>query len=79
MEAIIKKWGNSLGVRFPKVYADETGIFNGSKVDIKINNGKLIIEPIREKEISLDELLLGVTVENLHNEIESEYIGDEIW
>ncbi len=79
MEAIVKKWGNSLGLRFPKVYADETGIFNGSKVDISINKGRLIIEPIREDDKSLAELLKNVTSKNMHREIYTESIGEEVW
>ncbi len=79
METTVKKWGNSLGIRFPKVYTEETGIFNGSKVDIKISDGKLVIEPIREDEKSLDELLKSVTKYNLHSEVDSESIGEEVW
>jgi antitoxin MazE len=79
MEAIVKKWGNSLGLRFPKVYADETGIYNGSKVDISINKGRLIIELIREDDKSLEELLKNVTSKNMHREIDTESIGEEVW
>lgn len=79
MEAIVKKWGNSLGIRFPKVYADETGIFNGSRVNIKIRDGKLVIEPIHEDEKSLNELLKAVTKENIHHEFDSGNIGEELW
>ena len=79
MEATIKKWGNSLGIRFPKVYAKEAGISDGSKVDITIVDGKVIIEPIHIEEKSLDELLKSVTKENIHGEIKYEKTGEEIW
>jgi antitoxin MazE len=79
MKAIVKKWGNSLGLRFPKVYAEETGIYDGSKVDIRVSKGRLIIEPIQEDIQTLEELLKSVTRENIHNEIATDSIGEEIW
>jgi len=79
MKTKVQKWGNSLGVRFPKLYAKETGIFNGSRVDISIENGKLIIEPVHDEDLSLNELLSKISAENLHGEIESDSIGKEIW
>jgi antitoxin MazE len=79
MEAIVKKWGNSLGLRFPKVYTEETGIFDGSKVDISVSKGRLIIVPILEDVQSLEELLKSVTSKNKHKEIATDSIGEEIW
>ena len=79
MKATVQKWGNSLGIRFPKVYADETGISNGSKVEISVSKGRFIIEPIRKNEKSLDELLSHITKDNIHAEIETNKEGEEIW
>lgn len=79
MEATIKKWGNSLGIRFPKIYAKEAGITNGSKVEISIEDGKVIIEPILEKDQTLEDLLERVTINNIHSEIETKKTGEEIW
>ncbi len=33
-EAIIAKWGNSIGVRFPKPLAQELGLIPGREVDL---------------------------------------------
>lgn len=79
METTVRNWGNSLGIRIPKVFSAETGISTGSKVDISIESGKLIIVPIVEKDKTLSELLKGVTKENLHSEIETDSTGEEVW
>jgi antitoxin MazE len=78
MEAIVKKWRNSLGLRLPKVCAEETGIFDGSKVDISFSKGRLIIVPILEDVQSLEKLLKRVTRENMHNEIANENTEEEV-
>ena len=37
----VTKWGNSLAIRIPKPFADEIGIDQNSKVDIKIENNTI--------------------------------------
>ena len=50
----IKKWGNSNAVRIPKELLDTLGLKENDKIEIRIENGKLIIEPIY-KHRSLEE------------------------
>lgn len=45
MELRFNKWGNSLGVRFPKVLTEMLGVAEGSSVDAQIIDGKLVISP----------------------------------
>jgi len=72
MQAIVKKWGNSLGIRFPLAYAKETGIENGSTVEMTIDAGKIVITPVKQKsQYTLEELLAGIDENNL-----PEYIDD---
>jgi antitoxin MazE len=78
MKAKVQNWGNSLGLRIPKVYSEETGIVNGSTVNVILHKGNIIIEPL-EKEKSLKELLSCVTKNNLHNEIATDAMGEEVW
>ncbi|MFO7888244.1 MAG: AbrB/MazE/SpoVT family DNA-binding domain-containing protein [Eubacteriales bacterium] len=42
----IKKWGNSNAVRIPKELLDTLGLKENDKIEIRIENSKLIIEPI---------------------------------
>jgi antitoxin component of MazEF toxin-antitoxin module len=55
------------------------GISQGSKVDITFKDGRLIIEPVKEEEKSLKELLSTVTKNNLHGEVETDVQGEEVW
>ena len=69
MHAVIQKWGNSLAVRIPKSFANQTKISNGSEVDLSIKKDKLIIVPIKkEEEYSLDSFLKKINDSNIHSE-----------
>lgn len=57
-ELVIKKWGNSLAVRIPKVIADMIQLKKDQTVNIEAKEGRIIITPFQEKkEYALDELL----------------------
>ena len=71
MRTQIQKWGNSLALRIPKSFAAESHIEAGSMVDLSITEGKLIVIPVSEPTYKLDELLAGVTKENLHVEVDT--------
>jgi len=71
MQTKIQKWGNSLALRIPKSFALNLNIKQDELVDLSIGDGKLIITPITEKEYSLEELLAGVSEDNLHGEFDT--------
>lgn len=74
----ISKWGNSLALRIPAPFAEETGIRSGIEVDLALEDGRLVITPRRA--YALDELLEGVTDDNLHGEIDiGAPRGSEAW
>ena len=76
----VQKWGNSLGLRIPKAYADEARVEDGSVVDISIRNGVLVVRPVRRRKYLLTELLRTVRASNLHPEVTStEPAGREAW
>lgn len=80
MQTKIQKWGNSLALRIPKAFADEISIEQNASVEISVIEGKIVIAPIAEAGFTLDELLAGVTPENLHGEIDTgEAVGNEVW
>lgn len=77
MQTIVQKWGNSLGIRIPAVYAREFDLRNGSAVDIIDNDGSLVIVPRKQ---TLENLLSQVTEENSHAPVESgASVGKEEW
>ncbi|WP_428025571.1 AbrB/MazE/SpoVT family DNA-binding domain-containing protein [Arcobacter sp.] len=81
MTAKISKWGNSQGLRVPKDIMDTLNLNIGDKVDIKIENGKVIIEAIKKDrpKYNLDELVSQVPNNYKANEEFNEKIGKEEW
>jgi antitoxin MazE len=80
MEAKIQQWGNSLAFRVPQAIAKLLHLKKNSSVEIHLDHGKLVIEPVVDKSYDLDYLLSQVTEENIHKEFElGEPVGKEIW
>ncbi len=80
MRSKIQQWGNSLALRIPKPFAEEAGLSRHSAVELSVVDGKLLVFPIEEPKPTLDELLSGVTEDNLHSEIDTgPAIGREVW
>lgn len=80
MKARIQKWGNSLALRIPKSLAEEVHVHLGTQVDVLLVDGSIVVKPVNPPEWTLDDLLRGITEENLHSEIDSgPFIGKEVW
>ena len=80
MKTRAQKWGNSLGIRIPKPYADEMGLHPGSSLELTMKEGALISTPVKEPRWSLEELLAGVDERNIHREWDTGPTeGGEIW
>jgi len=76
----IQKWGNSLALRIPKAFAVEAQLENNSFVEISIVKGKIMVTPVPAPGWMLDELLAGVTNDNLHHEVDTGFaVGKEVW
>ncbi len=70
MKVQVQKWGNSLALRIPKAFAVQSNVTSGSTVDVSMENGKIIVTPIEEREFTLEELVNGITKENRHGEVD---------
>jgi antitoxin MazE len=69
MNAVVTKWGNSLGLRIPRGYAEALSLGVRSTVEMTVEDGALIIRPVApSRRRDLDELVAGITDENLHSE-----------
>ncbi len=80
MNTKVRKWGNSLAVRIPKVVAEEAGIYEESEVEMNSVDGKIVISPSLTRKYSLKKLLSKVKEENLHGETDmGEAVGKEEW
>lgn len=80
MRTKVRKWGNSLGVRIPKAFAEEAVLGEGSAVDVSVSEGRIVVTPVAARRYTLDTLLAGVTRENRHAEITTgRPRGQEVW
>lgn len=70
MDAQIAKWGNSLAVRIPKAVAERARLREGERLEMSVNeDGAVVLRPARPN-YRLEDLLAGVTDENLQSETE---------
>ena len=69
MEAVVKKWGNSLGIRIPNLIVREFSLKDGSFVDINDRGNEIVIKPIQKNKLS--EMLSRIDENNIHGEIET--------
>ncbi|HLA75906.1 MAG TPA: AbrB/MazE/SpoVT family DNA-binding domain-containing protein, partial [Gammaproteobacteria bacterium] len=68
MRAKAQKWGNSLAIRIPKTVAEQVGIGEDDDLELNVVNRQIRISA-RLHEPTLDELLAGISPDNLHGEI----------
>jgi antitoxin MazE len=80
MNAHFSKWGNSYAVRIPAALARELDVSEGKAADIAVKDGCLVVTPIPGPVYTLDQLLEGMTTENMYGEISTgEPVGNEVW
>jgi antitoxin MazE len=79
MQAVVKKWGNSLAVRLPQGLAADLNIAEGVTVTMTVEDQRLVIAPAR-KRYRLDDLLAGVKKSQKRGETDwGKPVGDEVW
>lgn len=79
MKTKVAKWGNSLALRIPRELASSHRLEEGSSVEIIEENGGLRLRPVAKRP-SLEELLQGITKENLQEEFNvGTSRGKEVW
>lgn len=80
MTATIKKWGNSAAIRIPAAILEATRLRLDESVEIREEEGRIIIEPAGKKTYDIDELVAKITPENRHELIDfGPPVGKEIW
>jgi antitoxin MazE len=80
MQTRVQKWGNSLGVRIPRSLAEQIGLGAGTEVSLSTKDGQLVVKPALPTRLSLDELMAGVTDNNLHSSVDTgSAVGVEIF
>ena len=77
MDVEIAKWGNSAAVRVPAAALKESGLRIGQRLRLRVENGRLTLEPDVE---SLDSLLSRITPDNRHGPLlDDASRGAEAW
>jgi len=80
MRATVKKWGNSAAVRIPTSIMRATNIELDEAVDVREEDGRIVIEAVRQKKYELNALLKGISSKNQHRSIEfGAPVGKEVW
>ena len=80
MQVIVKKWGNSAAVRIPASVMAAANVALDQSVNVREEQGRIVIEPVHGKVYKLDELLEDITARNLHKPIDSGVpVGKEVW
>ncbi len=80
MRTRVQKWGNSLALRIPKSFASEVGLQNDSPVEMSLVNGAIVIAPVADPKLLLEQLLAQITDDNLHPEFDTgPAVGNEVW
>ena len=80
MNQQVKKWGNSAAVRIPAATLAAAGLKPDDLVDVREEDGRIVIEKLDPSPVTLEWLLAGITPENIHPEIDfGAPVGKEIW
>ena len=76
----LRKWGNSLAIRLPQSLLAQLNLQADGEVEISLEEGRLILSPVKKPGYTLDELLGQIAPEKLHAEIDSgKPVGKEAW
>lgn len=77
MKTHVTQWGNSLGVRIPKAFADQIGLEKEGDVEMELEKDAIVL---RKPGYNLEDLLKQIKPENLHEETDTgALIGKEQW
>lgn len=70
MGVFIRRWGNSAAVRLPASALAAAGIAVDDPVEVREEEGRIVIERAKPNAVTLEWLLEGITPENRHEEVD---------
>jgi antitoxin MazE len=80
MRVNIKKWGNSASVRIPHSVMTAAALHIDQAVEVREEDGRVVIEPVQGLTYDLDKLLAGMTSDTFHDEVDfGTPVGKEAW
>lgn len=76
----VKKWGNSASIRIPASVMAAASLSIDQEVDVREDDGRVVIEPVARPRYTLDELLDGMDPDTFHDEVDwGPPVGKEVW
>ena len=80
MRVNIKKWGNSASVRIPHSVMVAARLHLDQTVEVREDDGRVVIEPVRAPSYDLNELLENMTPDTFHDDVDfGAPVGKEVW
>ena len=80
MVTTIQKWGNSQGIRLPKIFLDELNMREGNEVEILKQDNIIVIKHAAKKRETIQELFAGYDGNYTPEEIDwGKPVGNEAW
>jgi len=80
MRSQLRRWGNSSAVRIPASIMTLAHLSPDQAVDLRVEAGKIIIEPITEVTYDLDQLLALMTPDTFPEDVDfGPPQGGELW
>ncbi len=80
MRVVVKKRGDSASVRIPAAVMQAARLEIDQAVDVREEEGRIVIEPVRGEDEDLASLVARITPENLHEAVDfGRPAGKEVW
>ena len=77
---MVKKWGNSASVRIPLSVMAAARLEVDQPVDVREEEGRVVIEPLPRKTMTLEERIAGLDPETFHDLVDwGAPVGKEFW
>lgn len=80
MRVQVKKWGNSASVRIPASVMAAASLRVDQAVNVREEDGRVVIEPVAAPSYDLDDLLARMTPDTFPDEVDfGRPVGGEAW
>ena len=80
MRVQVKRWGNSASVRIPASVMAAAALRINQEVDVREDEGRIVIEPVTAPSYDLDALLAEMTPETFPDDVDfGRPVGQEAW
>ncbi len=78
MKTYVQRWGDSLAVRIPAVFATALGVTENSEVDLDLVDGMLAVRTCDA--LTLDDLVAAINHDDLPGKVDTGgSVGAEVW